>query len=72
MRPIALNRKDALFASHDAGAENWAMIASLISTCKLNAVYLHAWLADTLRAIVAGHPQSRVDYLLPWNYRRKV
>jgi hypothetical protein len=35
------------------------MIASQIGTCKLNAVDPQAWLADTLRAIVAGHPQSR-------------
>lgn len=33
IRPIALNRKYALFAGHDAGAENWAIIASLIETC---------------------------------------
>ncbi len=32
IRPIALNRKNALFAGHDAGAQNWAMIASLIET----------------------------------------
>ena len=38
IRPIALNRKNALFAGHDAGAENWAVIASLIETCKLNGV----------------------------------
>ena len=34
IRPIALNRKNALFAGHDAGAQSWAMIASLIETCK--------------------------------------
>ena len=33
IRPIALNRKNALFAGHDAGAQNWAVIASLIETC---------------------------------------
>ena len=33
IRPIAPNRKNALFAGHDAGAENWATIASLIETC---------------------------------------
>lgn len=37
IRPIALNRKNALFAGHDTGAENWATIASLVETCKLNA-----------------------------------
>ena len=35
IRPIVLNRKNALFAGHDQGAENWACIASLIETCKL-------------------------------------
>ena len=38
MRGIALNRKNALFAGHDAGAANWAVIASLFETCKLNGV----------------------------------
>lgn len=68
IRPIALNRKNALFAGHDAGAENWAVIASLIETCKLNAVDPHAWLAKTLKAIAEGHPQSQIADLLPWNY----
>ncbi|WP_146010375.1 transposase domain-containing protein, partial [Acidimangrovimonas sediminis] len=72
IRPIALNRKNALFAGHDAGAENWAVIASLIETCKLNAVDPHAWLAATLSAIATGHMQSRIEELLPWNYSGKV
>jgi transposase len=38
MRPIALNRKNALFAGHDLGAENWAVLASLIETCKWHGV----------------------------------
>jgi transposase len=29
---MALNRKNALFAGHDTGAENWACLASLIET----------------------------------------
>jgi hypothetical protein len=32
IRPLVLNRKNALFAGHDQGAENWACIASLIET----------------------------------------
>ena len=68
IRPIALNRKNALFAGHDAGAENWAVIASLIETCKLNSVNPHAWLTATLRAIVTGHKQSHINELLPWNF----
>jgi hypothetical protein len=72
IRPIALNRKNALFAGHDAGAENWAVIASLIETCKMNSVDPHAWLANTLTSIVQGHKQSQIDDLLPWNYAIKV
>ncbi len=65
---IALNRKNALFAGHDAGAENWATIASLIETCKFNAVDPLTYLTATLTAIVNGHRQSCIDELLPWNY----
>jgi len=72
IRPIALNRKNALFAGHDAGAQNWATIASLIETCKLNGIDPQAYLTGTLTAIVNGHKQSRVDDLLPWNYRFHV
>jgi hypothetical protein len=38
IRPIALNRKNAVFAGSDGGGEHWAAIASLIETCKLNGV----------------------------------
>lgn len=55
IRPIALNRKNALFAGHDVGAQNWAIIASLIETCKLNKVDPFGWLSATLTAIVKGH-----------------
>ncbi len=72
IRPIALNRKNALFAGHDAGVENWAVIASLIETCKLNAVDPHAWLTMTLAAIAGGHMQSKIAELMPWNYTAKV
>ena len=72
IRPIALNRKNALFAGHDAGAENWAVIASMIETCKMNAIDPHAWLAATLTAIVYGHKQSQIDDLLPKSYAPDV
>lgn len=72
IRPIALNRKNALFAGHDAGAENWATIASLIETCKLNAVDPQIYLTAKLTAIVNGHKQSRIDELLPWTYPERT
>jgi transposase len=68
IRPIALNRKNALFAGSDGGAQHWAVIASLIETCKLLDVEPHGYLADVITRIVNGHPQSRLDDLLPWAY----
>ena len=68
IRPIALNRKNALFAGSDGGGEHWATIASLIETAKLNGVDPYAYLADVITRIVAGHPQSQLDELLPWAY----
>lgn len=68
IRPIALNRKNALFAGSDGGAEHWAVIASLIETCKLNDVEPLGYLADVLARIVNGHPNSQLDELLPWAY----
>jgi len=72
IRPLALNRKNALFAGSDGGAEHWATIASLIETCKLNSVDPFAYLADVISRIVNGHPQSRLDELLPWAYIANV
>ena len=69
MRPIALNRKNALFAGHDLGAANWACIASLIETCKFNGVDPQAWLAETLDKLVNLWPEARLDELLPWSTR---
>ena len=66
IRPIVLNRKNALFAGHDQGAENWACIASLIETCKLNGVDPQAYVADVLTRLVNLWPASRIDQLMPW------
>jgi len=68
IRPIALNRKNALFAGSDGGGDNWAVIASLIECCKLNSVDPYAYLADVLAKIVNGHLNSAIDDLLPWAY----
>jgi transposase len=68
IRPLALTRKNALFAGCDGGAEHWAVVASLIETCKLIDVEPHGYLADVITRIVNSHPQSRLDELLPWAY----
>ena len=68
IRPIALGRKNHLFAGSDGGGAHWAVIASLIETCKMNDVDPEAYLRDVLTKIVARHPMSRIDELLPFAY----
>jgi transposase len=68
LRGIALGRKSWLFAGSDRGGQRAAAMYSLIVTAKMNDVDPQAWLADVL-ARIAGHPASRIDELLPWNWR---
>jgi transposase len=68
IRPLALTRKNALFAGSDGGAEHWAVIASLVETCKLIGVEPRGYLTDVITRIVTGHPNSRLNELLPWAY----
>lgn len=68
IRPLALTRKNALFAGSDGGADHWAVLASLIETAKLNDVDPQAYITDVITRIVGGHPQSRIDQIMPWIY----
>jgi hypothetical protein len=72
IRGIKLCRKNALFAGSDGGAEHWAVIASLVETCKINDVDPLAYLTDFLTRIVNGHPNRHIDLLLPWAYRAQA
>ena len=65
IRPLALNRKNALFAGSDEGGDNWAVIATLIENCKLSGINPHTWLADTLSKLANGHPAKSVGQLMP-------
>jgi transposase len=68
IRPIALTRKNALFAGHDEGARAWARLASLIETARVNGVDPFAYIKATLEALAAGCKTSRLDELMPWNF----
>ncbi|WP_247540210.1 transposase domain-containing protein, partial [Bradyrhizobium sp. 168] len=72
IRGIKLSRKNALFAGSDGGAEHWAVVATLVETCKLNDVDPLAYLTDVLTRIVNGHPNRDIDQLLPWGYRAQA
>ena len=68
LRGIALGRKSWLFAGSDRGGHRAAAMYSLIVSAKMNDIDPQAWLADVL-ARIAEHPASRLDELLPWNWR---
>ena len=68
IRPVAIGRKNYLFAgSHDA-AQRSAVFYSLLGTCKAHGLEPFAWLRDVLGRL-PYHPQSRIKELLPQYYK---
>ena len=66
MRPVALGRKNYLFAGSDPGGDRAAAMYTLLGTAKLNGLDPEAYLRHVL-ARIAEHPINRIDALLPWN-----
>lgn len=66
IRPVALGRKNWLFAGSDQGGERAAGILSLVETAKLSGLDPERYLRDVLTRI-ADHPINRIGELLPWN-----
>jgi transposase len=68
IRPVAIGRKNYLFAgSHDA-AQRAAMMYSLFACCKKNEVNPDEWLKDVLNRI-SDHPINKIEELLPNNWK---
>jgi transposase len=67
IRPLALGRKNWLFAGSDSGGIRAAAFYTLIRTAKLNAIEPEAWLTDVI-ARIGAHPINRLAELLPWNW----
>jgi hypothetical protein len=63
---VERSMKNALFAGSDEGGENWAAVASLVETCKFNAVDPQRYCAELLTRLINRWPRSRIDELLPW------
>src|SRR5688500_928 len=70
IRPVALTRKNSLFAGSDGGARHWAIVASLVASAKLNGVEPLAWLTDELERMVSGRTKAHeLERLLPWAWK---
>lgn len=68
IRPVAIGRKNYLFAGSHEAAQRSAMLYSLLGTCKLNSINPFIWLRETLRRI-ATHPINKIEELLPQNFK---
>ncbi len=64
IRPVALGRKNYLFAGSHEAAQRSAILYSLMGTCKLHGINPFEWLRDTLQKI-NDHPINRIHELLP-------
>ena len=66
IRPVAIGRKNWMFAGSDDGGRRAAIAYTLIETAKLNGIKPESWLRNII-ARIADHPIKRIDELLPWN-----
>jgi transposase len=71
IRPIAIGRKNYLFAGSHEAAKRSAMLYSLLGTCKLHGLNPMAWLTDVLKQI-ASHPINKIGDLLPHNWQPRI
>ena len=67
IKPVAIGRKNRMFAGSEGGGKAMAIAFTLIETAKLNNVDPQAWLTWVL-AQIADHKITRLDELLPWRY----
>ena len=67
IRPLALLRKNALFAGSEFGGEMMAVVSSLIATCKMNGVEPHAYFTWVFEKVAKKLPLAEYQTLLPWN-----
>jgi hypothetical protein len=67
IRPLALGRKNWLFAGSDSGGVRAAAFYTLMRTAMVNNIEPEAWLTDVI-ARIGAHPINRLAELLPWNW----
>jgi hypothetical protein len=68
IRPVAIGRKNYLFAGSHEAAQRSAMLYSLMGTCKLHDINPFDWLKNVLE-VLPTHPINRIQELLPRNWK---
>ena len=69
IRPLALGRKNYLFAGSHKAAQHAAMMYSFFATCKINNVNPYLWLHDVFKRL-PEHKANKLEELLPQNWRK--
>lgn len=69
IRPVAIGRKNYLFAGSHEAAKRSAMMYSFMASCKKNDVNPYEWLTDVLKRI-SDHPINKIEELLPGNWKK--
>ncbi|MBA3830272.1 MAG: IS66 family transposase [Taibaiella sp.] len=69
IRPVALGRKNYLFAGSHEAAKRSGMLYSLLGTCKMHGIEPYGWLKDVLLRI-ADHPINKIEQLLPHRWTK--
>jgi hypothetical protein len=69
LRGIAVTRKNYLFVGSDSGGQRAAIIYTIAETAKLNGLDPEVYIAAVLDRLAGGHPISRLDELLPWDFK---
>jgi transposase len=64
IQPVALGRKNYLFAGSHEAAQQAAVIYSLLASCKINNIEPFAWLQQTL-SVIPDYPDNKLNMLLP-------
>jgi transposase len=64
IRPLALGRKNYLFAGNHNAAQRIAMMYTFFATCKANDINPQQWLKHTLD-IIADHKVNELELLIP-------
>jgi transposase len=72
IRPIALGRKNYLFAGTHETAQNAAMVYSLFATCKKHDVNPHKWLTDVLSKLNDPNYEGKFSDLLPHRWKKGI
>lgn len=64
IRPVALGRKNYLFAGSHEAAQQAAMMYSFMACCKINNIEPFNWLKNTL-TLIQDYPANKIHELLP-------